>query len=185
MIEVPALASKPVNVYLTVDVECSMGGAWGNAARRPVSPERRMICRNKEGEWGVGFLAAELGRYGFRGTFFTEMFAATVFGEEALRPVVGRLLEAGQDVQLHLHPIFLRYTECWEAGDFLPARIGRIGLRCVAWRERVSCWTRARTLPVGALSQKTRLPLTGRAGSRACWRCRSRWRARTFPTRAP
>lgn len=84
-----------------------------------------MLCRNEEGEWGTGFLAAELSRHGLRATFFTEMFAAEVFGEEPLRRVAGGLLAAGQDVQLHLHPIFLRYAECLAKGaEFPPARIG-------------------------------------------------------------
>jgi hypothetical protein len=83
-----------------------------------------MLCGNQEGEWGVGFLAAELNRYGLRATFFTEVFAAEIFGKEALRPVMGRLLDADQDVQLHLHPIFLRYAEYIKDGRFPPVKIG-------------------------------------------------------------
>lgn len=118
-------APPPVAVYLTVDVECSMGGAWGHPERRPVPPERRMLCRNEDGEWGTGFLAGELSRYGLRATFFTEIFAAEVFGEEPLRQVAQGLLDAGQDVQLHLHPIFHRYAER-RAGrdDLAPTRPG-------------------------------------------------------------
>jgi hypothetical protein len=105
------MTESTLDVYLTVDVECSMGGAWGRPERRPVSPEQRMLCRNDQGEWGTGFLAGELLHHRLRATFFTEMFTADIFGEEPLRRVTGGLLDAGQDVQLHLHPIFHRYAE--------------------------------------------------------------------------
>ncbi len=107
-----------LNVYLTVDVECSMGGGWGGTGA-PVPPERRMLCRNETGEWGVRFLAEELSRAGLRATFFLEMFAACLFGADALRPVAAAVLDRGQDVQMHLHPVFLRYAQR-QAGERYP-----------------------------------------------------------------
>jgi hypothetical protein len=123
-----------VDVYLTVDVECSMGGAWVDAGRRPVPPDRRIFCRRGGSEWGIGFFCSELTRRGLRATFFTEMFGVNLFGENEMRPVTDLLLESGQDVQLHLHPIFLRYAELrGRQWPLPPARIGE-------WPDAFTCY---------------------------------------------
>ena len=63
------------NVYLTVDTEHSMGGAWANAALHPVPTERRIFCRIAGKDHGIGWLCEELGKRNFRATFFAEMSA--------------------------------------------------------------------------------------------------------------
>jgi hypothetical protein len=106
-----APSSPLLNVCLTVDVECSMGGAWTNPAGRPVPPERIIFCRKGNHSYGIEFLVGELKRFGLSATFFLEVFATRVFGHRDMSRVVESMASSDQDIQLHLHPIFLRYAE--------------------------------------------------------------------------
>lgn len=99
------------NVYLTVDTELSMGGAWSNSALRPVSAERRIFCRIDGKDHGIGWLCDELDRYKFRATFFAEVFGSLIFGKDDTKAWCQYLLERGQDVQLHTHLNFYYYAE--------------------------------------------------------------------------
>ncbi|MDD2867668.1 hypothetical protein [Neomegalonema sp.] len=95
-----------IDVSLTVDVEFNIGGAFADPdAFAPVGLAH-VDCPAEGEDHGLPFLLRILGRHGFRGVFFVETVQAAWFGEEPMKSVVARLLEAGQDVQLHLHP-------CW------------------------------------------------------------------------
>ena len=98
------------NVYLTVDTEHSMGGAWANAALHPIPTERRIFCRIAGKDHGIGWLCEELGKRNFRATFFAEMFGSLVFGKDDTRAWCQYLLQRGQDVQLHTHLNFYYYA---------------------------------------------------------------------------
>ena len=91
-------------VYLTFDVECSMGGAWGDPALRPVSPERTMMGRYGPRQLGLPLIVDILRRSGLAGTFFVEAFGDELGYPGQTRQVCECLLAAGQDVQLHVHP---------------------------------------------------------------------------------
>jgi hypothetical protein len=99
------------NVYLTIDTEHSMGGAWANPALRPVPTERHIFCRIGGEDHGIGWLCDELDRHKFRATFFCEMFGSLVFGKDDTRRWCQYLLERGQDVQLHTHLNFYYYAQ--------------------------------------------------------------------------
>jgi peptidoglycan/xylan/chitin deacetylase (PgdA/CDA1 family) len=99
------------NVYLTVDTEHSMGGAWANPALRPVPTERHIFCRIDGKDHGIGWLCEELDRHKFRATFFAEMFGSLVFGRDDTRSWCQYLLERGQDVQLHTHLNFYYFAQ--------------------------------------------------------------------------
>jgi hypothetical protein len=99
------------NVYLTVDTEHSMGGAWGNAALRPVPAERHIYCHIGGKDNGIGWICDELERHKFRATFFAEVFCSLVFGVDATRSWCQYLLEHGQDVQLHTHLNYYYYAK--------------------------------------------------------------------------
>jgi hypothetical protein len=98
------------NVYLTVDTEHSMGGAWANESLRPVPTERHIFCRIDGKDHGVGWLCDELVKRNFRATFFAEMFGSLVFGKDDTRAWCQYLLERGQDVQLHTHLNYYYYA---------------------------------------------------------------------------
>ena len=53
---------------------------------------------------GIAFQLATLARHGLKATFFVDPMPTMVFGLDAIRPVVEAIVEAGQEVQLHLHP---------------------------------------------------------------------------------
>ncbi len=98
-------------VYITVDTECSMGGAWVHADRRPLGADRCVFCRDGNKSYGIPFIDAELRRFGLRATFFCEVFAARANGEGDVRAATDFLSRQGHDVQLHIHPTFRHYGE--------------------------------------------------------------------------
>ena len=53
---------------------------------------------------GIGWQLTQLAEHGLKACFFVDPMPALVYGLEPIRRVVGAILEAGQEVQLHLHP---------------------------------------------------------------------------------
>lgn len=99
---------KP-GVFITIDVECSMGGAWGNDAVKPVPPSRGMMGRYGESELGVPLITRILEDNGLTGTFFVEPFNDELGHPGQTEGVCEFLLDHGQDVQLHIHPNHKHY----------------------------------------------------------------------------
>ena len=96
-------------VFLTFDVECSMGGAWRNTGLRPVPPARAMWGQYGSKQFGLPLIVEILEQYGLAATFFVEAFTDDQgFAGETER-VCHYLLEHGQDVQLHIHPCHEQY----------------------------------------------------------------------------
>lgn len=99
------MRTKPI-VHFTIDVECSVGGAYNGPDRLPKGYDLRFWGRlaNQERAWGIGFIMDELERYGFAGTFFVEAFCEQYFSRRGLADACRQIIERGHDVQLHLHP---------------------------------------------------------------------------------
>lgn len=53
---------------------------------------------------GIGYQLRKLAEHDLKATFFVDPMPAVAYGIEPIRRVVGAILEAGQEVQLHLHP---------------------------------------------------------------------------------
>lgn len=119
-----------IDVYLTIDTECSMGGAWASSSRSPVTPARGVRGVKGAHCYGAPLIMDLLEEHGLRGTFFAEVFAAPVVGEEPLGAAYREIAARGHDVQLHLHPVF-RYYERLRKGlitsQELPPHMDRIG----------------------------------------------------------
>lgn len=98
-------------VHLTVDTESTMGGAWRDAGLRPVPARRHVFCENSEGAFGLPLICDELERHGHQATFFVEMLAGHVLGEDDTRSVTDYLQKRDQDVQLHTHPTFRHFRD--------------------------------------------------------------------------
>ena len=62
---------------------------------------------------GVGWQLEQLRRHDLKATFFVDPMPALVYGLDWVKRVVAAVLEAGQEVQLHLHPNWTRA----QAGD--------------------------------------------------------------------
>jgi peptidoglycan/xylan/chitin deacetylase (PgdA/CDA1 family) len=101
---------KP-GVYITFDVECSMGGAWANPSLRPVPPARAMMGEYGPRRLGVPLITDILNRCGVAATFFVEAFAEEQGHPGATEPVCRYLLDHGQDIQLHIHPNHKHYGQ--------------------------------------------------------------------------
>ncbi|WP_206376889.1 polysaccharide deacetylase family protein [Sphingomonas sp. G-3-2-10] len=53
---------------------------------------------------GIGWQLAQLRGHGLKATFFVDPMPCLIFGTDWMKRVVGEILDAGQEVQLHLHP---------------------------------------------------------------------------------
>lgn len=119
-----------VNVYITVDTECSLGGAWENPDWRPVGPERAVLGRIGSQLYGIPLIMDILEEHGLRGTFFTEVLVRELLGESELTEAYAPILQRGHDAQLHLHPVFHYYylvTQGRMQRKDLPPRMDLIG----------------------------------------------------------
>lgn len=113
-------------VFITIDTEYSSGLVrHGTQAERAPNFARSIVCRdyqNAEEEAGVPHTLKVLRETGQTAVFFVDPMPALVWGVGAIEDVVGLILEAGQDVQLHLHTEWLRW-----AGANHPLSSGRTG----------------------------------------------------------
>jgi hypothetical protein len=86
-----------------------MGGAWASPERRPLSADRRIFCRIRGEDYGIGWQCKELNRRSMRATFFCEVLSSLVLGDRDTSSYLDFLLLQNQDVQLHVHPNFYHY----------------------------------------------------------------------------
>lgn len=106
----------PVQVCLTVDVEFSIGGAFTRPDTLSPIGENNVLCVAGGRENGLGFLLDVLRDHGLSATFFVESLQAHYFGDAPMGRIVERILGAGQDVQLHVHPAWRAFRDAeWRA----------------------------------------------------------------------
>ncbi len=110
------MLARKTRIYLTVDVETSMGGAWRYPERRPLSIDKVIFCKNGDASYGLPLIVKELNNYGLRATFFTEVFFSQCLGADQAKMVFDYLLNERQDVQLHTHPVFRYYSAAVKDG---------------------------------------------------------------------
>ena len=96
-------------VFLTIDVECSMGGAWSEGRLRPISPARAILGAYGGRRLGLPLIVRILAEHGLAATFFVEPFAAEQGHPGHMEGICQFLLDRGQDVQLHIHPNHYHY----------------------------------------------------------------------------
>lgn len=97
------LALKP-GVFITVDVECSMGGAWIDPNVNPVPPLRGIMGQFGYRQLGLPLIVQTLCEHSLAGTFFIEAFNEDLGYDGQTQPICEMLMDRGQDVQLHIHP---------------------------------------------------------------------------------
>lgn len=88
-------------VLLSIDTELTWrahmsGASWLDNYARSVEP----------GGVGIGYQLATLTKYDLKACFFVDPLPALLFGIEPIRRMVGTILDAGQEVQLHIHPMW-------------------------------------------------------------------------------
>lgn len=95
---------NPLHVFLTFDVEVWCGG-WGDIdAAFPGAFRRYVYGPSRAGNYALPKTLEMLNDHGLKGVFFVEPLFAAHFGVEPLAEIVSLIREAGQEVQLHLHP---------------------------------------------------------------------------------
>src|SRR5262249_6266601 len=99
-----------VNVYITIDAECSLGGAWENPRWRPVGADRAVMGLIGSKCYGIPLIMDILEEHGLRGTFFTEVCARDVVNTSDLDAAYRSIRDRAHDAQLHLHPVFHFYN---------------------------------------------------------------------------
>lgn len=99
------------NVFITIDTEHSIGGAFKDPSFKPVGNEKRIYGKIGNEYYGIPLIMDIADEYGIPLTFFVEVFNKYYFGEAETRQVCEYILKRGHDVQLHLHPCWLNFKE--------------------------------------------------------------------------
>ena len=105
-----------MRVYFTVDTETSMGGAWRNPEWKPLPLDVTVFGQIGSQRYGIPLLMDIFEEYGFRGTFFVEVFCSYLQGKEPVASVLEMVQKRGHDAQLHLHPV-QRFYRDFQAGQ--------------------------------------------------------------------
>lgn len=99
-----------INVFITVDTEHSIGGAFKDRNLKPVGNEKRIWGKIGETSFGIPLMMDIAETYDIRLTFFVEVLNKYYFGENETQKVCESILNRGHDIQLHLHPNYLNFT---------------------------------------------------------------------------
>ena len=104
-----AQSAAPTEILLTVDIEFHIAGAVTFPDRyAPLwdAPVNGTIAGRSH---GLGFVLETLARHGLPATFFVEALHPRYFGDAPMAAICRRIQAAGQDIQLHLHPVWTIY----------------------------------------------------------------------------
>jgi len=99
-----------INVFITVDTEHSIGGAFKDRNLKPVGNEKRIWGKVGDKSFGIPLMMDIGESYDIRLTFFVEVLNKYYFGEDETKKVCEYILNRGHDVQLHLHPNYLNFN---------------------------------------------------------------------------
>lgn len=102
---------KKINVFITVDTETSIGGAFRSKNLHPVGNRKRIFCKLGKKWYGIPLIMEIADRYGLPVTFFLEALHARYFGLSALQVAADFILSRNHDVQLHIHPNYLNFEQ--------------------------------------------------------------------------
>ena len=105
-------------VFITIDTEYS-SGLYNGPGDRAENFARSIACVTRDGPSGITHKLQLLAEHGQKAVFFVDPMPALVWGVAAIEDVVGPIIEAGQDVQLHCHTEWLALAG---TGNPLPSK---------------------------------------------------------------
>lgn len=147
------------SVYITIDTEYS-ARLFQQTGKdyRAENFARSISAITPEGETGIFYKLGMFNRHGLKGVFFVDPMPALVWGTEAIADIVGPIVEAGHDVQLHLHSEWLQF-----AGQNSPVK-GRTGgnIKDFTFDDQCALIDYARSVLMAAGAPK---PVAFRAGN--------------------
>jgi hypothetical protein len=104
-------------VILTVDTEPDIAGAMRDRKRYPPLIHEPVWGAVEGRSEGLGFITRTLSSYGLSATFFVETVHTRYFGGNPMKRYIDHLGDAGQDVQLHIHPVWQNFSSPESAGQ--------------------------------------------------------------------
>ena len=103
-----------IRVFITVDTEHSIGGAFYKPNLSPIGNDKRIYCKINGKDYGIPLIMDILDAYQLKATFFLEVLNKYYFGEEESREVCQYIIKRGHDPQLHIHPNYQNFKkESW------------------------------------------------------------------------
>lgn len=99
-----------VNVFITVDTEHSIGGAFRDPNLKPVGNEKRVFGKIGDAAYGIPLIMDIADSCRLPVTFFVEVLNKHYFGEDETKKVCKYIIDSEHDIQLHLHPNYLNFT---------------------------------------------------------------------------
>ncbi|WP_114327615.1 polysaccharide deacetylase [Candidatus Colwellia aromaticivorans] len=112
------MSQKPTKITITIDTEFSIAGHFDNPEKYKPLSTPVVTCPVDGQEQGLGFMLALFAKFDIKASFFVECANYFYFGDQPMQSLVQRIVDAGQDIQLHVHPVWLSFIQDSKLGSF-------------------------------------------------------------------
>ena len=154
------MTTEKARVYITIDTETSLGGGWKNPGSPPVPLDRTVYGRYGSQFYGIPLIMDILEKFGFRATFFTEVFCSYCLGDEEVGKLLQYIRDRGHDAQLHLHPTYRFYRDFLRGG---PRRETDLMAQLSPAEQRELIESRiAQAMKLGDVNRKIQIEIQGK-----------------------